>query len=301
MNHYSVAYMSDAFETKKNTQASMITLGVAISIFLLFLLWKLPLPTRQDIPLFADLVEVNIDIPEEIAPTIGGGGGGGGGNIVQATGPKGTAYSPPQSAKDDVKDIPDINDKETTPIVKPDVAKPKATKIDAANSVVKAKPKPVVYTPAPQKPKAVLGKTIGGDKTGGGVTDNYNRSGGNTGGGNGVGNNIGNGGNTGGGNGGGNGPGNGLGTGPKNFGTKRLQITNQSFEDDFNENASVAMDIEADANGKVISANFQPRGSTTSKRDYIDKARRVAFQLKTLGNSTGGQRGTVIFTFKVKS
>src|SRR6185369_3565862 len=117
MNHYSVAYMSDAFETKKNTQASMITLGVAISIFLLFLLWKLPLPTRQVIPIFADLVEVNIDIPVEIAPAIGGGGGGGGGNIVQATGPKGTAYSPPQTNKDNVKDIPDINNKETTPIV----------------------------------------------------------------------------------------------------------------------------------------------------------------------------------------
>src|SRR6188474_2908361 len=106
MNHYSVAYMSDAFEAKKNTQASMITLGVAISIFLLFLLWKLPLPVHQDIPMFADLVEVNIDIPEEIAPKIGGGGGGGGGNIVQATGPKGTAFSPPQNAKEDVNDIP---------------------------------------------------------------------------------------------------------------------------------------------------------------------------------------------------
>src|SRR5262245_4057495 len=99
MNHYSVTAMSDAFETKKNTQASMITLGVAISIFLLFLLWKLPLYVKQDIPSLADLVEVNIDIPEEISPTIGGGGGGGGGNIVQAIGPKGTAYSPPQSSK----------------------------------------------------------------------------------------------------------------------------------------------------------------------------------------------------------
>src|SRR5258706_13783734 len=103
MNHYSVAYMSDAFETKKNTQASMITLGVALSIFLLFLLWKLPLAIKQDIPVFADLVEVNIDIPEEIAPAVGGGGGGGGGNIVQATGPKGKAYFPSQTDKNNWK------------------------------------------------------------------------------------------------------------------------------------------------------------------------------------------------------
>lgn len=301
MNHYSVAYMSDAFEKKKNTQASMITLGVAGSIFLLFLLWRLPLPEKINIPILADLVEVNMDIPDEPAPKIGGGGGGGGGNIVQATGPKGTAFSPPQSEKDDVKDIPDMHDKETTPIVKPDVPKPKAVKIDGANSVVKAKPKPVVETPAVQKPKAVLGKTLGGNGNGGGVADNYNRSGGNTGGGNGVGNGPGNGGGTGGGNGGGNGPGDGIGRGPKSFGTKYLQIADQNFEDDFNEDAKILMDIEADATGKVIAANFQPRGSTTSKREYIEKAKRAAFQLKTLGNSPGGQKGTVVFTFKVKS
>ncbi len=86
---------------------------------------------------------------------------------------------------------------------------------------------------------------------------------------------------------------------PKNFGVRVLQISNQSFEDDFNENAKVAMDIVADDNGKVISATYQPRGSTTSNRQMIDIAHRHAFELK-LGSADGGQKGTVVFNFKVK-
>ncbi len=78
-----------------------------------------------------------------------------------------------------------------------------------------------------------------------------------------------------------------------------MQISNQSFEDEFNENAKVAMDVVADANGKVTSASYQAKGSTTSSRQYIEIARRSAFQLK-LGTSDGGQQGTVIFNFKVR-
>ena len=79
-----------------------------------------------------------------------------------------------------------------------------------------------------------------------------------------------------------------------------LQISDQSFEDDFDENAKVAMDIEVNENGKVISATYQPKGSTTSRREYVEKAKSYAFQLKTLGNSASGQKGTVVFSFKVK-
>ena len=81
---------------------------------------------------------------------------------------------------------------------------------------------------------------------------------------------------------------------------KVLSIPNQSFEDDFNRDAKVAMDIVVDGNGKVTSATYQPRGSSTSDRKYIDIAKRSAFQLKTFGASEGGQKGTVVFNFKVK-
>lgn len=294
----SVAYMSDSFEAKKNAQASMFTLGVAGLVLLIFILIKMDFPTFE-LPVADTAVEVNLNIPEEIAPTVGGGGGGGGGNPVQATGPAGIAYSPPQPGeKDDVKDIEDNNDKESPAILKPNNPKPTATKINSNHSVVKTEPKPVVETPAPPRPKAILGKTVGGNSTGGGVTDNYDRSGG-RGNGNGVGNGDGINGGNGNGAGGGNGTGNGQGTGPKNFGTRVLNIANQSFEDEFNENAKVAMEIVADERGKVLSATFQPRGSTTSNRKLIDIAERRAFELK-LGTSGGGQKGTVIFNFKLR-
>jgi hypothetical protein len=254
---------------------------------------------RFEAPIVDNAVEVNLNIPDEIAPRIGGGGGGGGGNPVQATGPAGTAYTPPQPGiKEDVKDIEDNNDKESPAIFKPDNPKPTATKINSNNSVVKTTPKPIVETPAPQRPKAVLGKTLGGNGTGGGVADDYDKSGG-KGNGSGVGNGNGTAGGSGNGVGGGNGTGAGPGTGPKNFGTKVLNIANQSFEDEFNENAKVAMDIVADERGKVLSASFQPRGSTTSNRKLIDIAERRAFELK-LGTSGGGQKGTVIFNFKLR-
>jgi hypothetical protein len=294
----SVAYMSDSFETKKNTRASMFTLGVAGLMLLIFFLIKMDFPSFE-VPNIDNAVEVNLNIPDEIAPVIGGGGGGGGGATVQATGPRGTAYSPPQPGeKEDVKDIDDNNDKETPPILKPDNPKPTATKINSNKSVVKVKPKEIIETPAPQRPKAVLGKTLGGNGNGGGVADNYDKSGG-KGNGSGVGNGNGLNGGNGNGAGGGNGTGNGLGSGPKNFGTKTLAISNQSFEDEFNENAKVAMDIVADERGRVLSATFQPRGSTTSSRKLIDIAERRAFELK-LGASDGGQKGTVIFNFKLR-
>ncbi len=290
--------MSDSFETRKNTQASMITLGVAGLVLLIFFLIKMDFPTFE-IPIVDNAVEVNLNIPDEIAPSVGGGGGGGGGNPVQATGPAGAVYSPPQPGeKEDVKDIEDNNDKESPAILKPNNPKPTATKINSNQSVVKTTPKPVVETPTPPRAKAVLGKTLGGSGTGGGVAENYDRSGG-RGNGSGVGHGNGTDGGSGGGNGGGNGPGSGLGTGPKSFGTKVLNIANQSFEDEFNENAKVAMDIVADERGRVLSATFQPRGSTTSNRKLIDIAERRAFELK-LGASGGGQKGTVIFNFKLR-
>ena len=299
MYQHSVAYMSDSFEAKKNTQASMITLGMAGLMLLIFFLIKFDFPTIEP-PVFDTAVEVNIaDLPEEIAPSVGGGGGGGGGNPVQAIAQAGTAYSPPQPGiKEEVKDIDDNNDKETPPILKPDNPKPTATKINSNNSVVKTIPKAVIETPAPQKPKAVLGKTLGGDQKGGNTADNYDKPGGN-GHGTGVGNGNGVYGGGGNGAGGGNGTGNGPGTGPKNFGRMVLQISNQSFEDEFNENAKVAMDIVTDERGKVQSATFQPRGSTTSNHKLIDIAERRAFELK-LGTSSGGQKGTVIFNFKLR-
>ena len=73
-----------------------------------------------------------------------------------------------------------------------------------------------------------------------------------------------------------------------------------SFEDDFNDNAKVAIDIKVDGNGKVISAIYQPRGSTTSDESMKDIAIRKAQQVK-FNNNGEESIGTIVFNFRLKN
>ncbi|MGL6268254.1 MAG: hypothetical protein ACRC2O_10005, partial [Chitinophagaceae bacterium] len=75
-----------------------------------------------------------------------------------------------------------------------------------------------------------------------------------------------------------------------------------SFEDEFNENAKVAVDIKVDKNGSVLSATYQPRGSTTSDAGMREIALRKARQLKFSPNPEGSdtELGTIIFNFRLK-
>ena len=284
MNYFNT--MAASFEREKNKQASLITAGIALALLLTFIFLKWPLP-KIDIPAPENFMEVNIGTDDfgsgKDQPLLPG----------EPAAARQIAYNPPQpikAEKDNVKDIvTNDKDKDAPEIRKPSVIKPNATNVNNDNKVVKTNPvvQPVV-TPAP-KPKAVLGKTSGGNGNGGNGADTYQKGTGE-----GITGGTGDQGRPGG------VPGSPNYNGPrKNFGVRVLQISNQSFEDEFNENAKVAMDVMADANGKVTSATYQARGSTTSNRNLIDIARRRAFELK-LGSSDGGQQGTVIFNFKLR-
>jgi hypothetical protein len=74
--------------------------------------------------------------------------------------------------------------------------------------------------------------------------------------------------------------------------------TNPSFEDDFNENAKVVMQVSVSAEGKVISASYIARGSTTSNASMIEIARRKAFQIKFASGEEA--TGTITFNFKLR-
>ncbi len=76
-----------------------------------------------------------------------------------------------------------------------------------------------------------------------------------------------------------------------------------SFEDDFNENAKIAIDITVDSQGNVISTNFQQKGSTTANSVMKGIALQKARQLKFSANETGSseQIGTVTFVFRIKN
>ncbi len=79
--------------------------------------------------------------------------------------------------------------------------------------------------------------------------------------------------------------------------------TMPSFEDEFNENAKIAVDIKVDKSGNVLSATYQPRGSTSSDAGMREIALRKARQLKLNAVSTGSdeQLGTIIFNFRLKN
>jgi hypothetical protein len=282
--------LSADFERQKKIRASAITLGVAGALVLLFILIKWPLPTSAP-PQFEELIEVNL----------GSGDFGSGTDQPMLPGTPApaqqVAYTPPQPIQSNVSESKDIDTDDrvsnTAPEIKrPSIAKPNATKIDNDNKTAKpvANTQPVVAQ-TPPRPRAVMGTTMGGTGNGGNGADTYK-----PGTGEGIAGGQGDQGRV-----GGSPTGTNYSGAPRNFGVKVLNIPAQSFEDDFNENAKIAMDITTDASGKVVSATYQPRGSTTSNRQMIDIARRRAFELKNISAGEGPAKGTVIFSFQVRS
>jgi hypothetical protein len=282
--------MSAEFERQKNIKATAITLGIAGALLLIVILVRWPLPTVAPTPV-QEFLEVNLGtddfgsgndqplLPGEPAPA------------------KQIAYTPPQPVKavaDDVKDVEtdDRDDNDAPAIRKPVVAKPNATRIDDNNKTVKQTtatvPQPV--TQAPPKPRAVLGRTTGGNGNGGNGAETYK-----PGTGEGIAGGSGDQGRPGGDPNGTNYSGQ-----RKTFGTKVFNIPNQSFEDDFNQNAKIAVEVIVDDAGKVTSAAVTARGSTgTATQSMRNTALRLARQLK-FGSSDGGQKGVVVFDFKVR-
>lgn len=262
MNNYYV--MSATLEAKYRQQASMITAGFAILLLLLMFLLKWSMPTFEKI-VQSPGIEVELNLPDEPIPQTLADGGGGGGNPVQASGPAGAAppVPPAPGDPDDSKDLEEDEKSEAPPITKPPVVKPEAKKI-TNKSIAKAEPKPV-ETPAPPRPKAVLGKTTTGTGRGGGTADNYDRAGG-SGNGYGVGNGNGTGGGTGNGTGGGNGTGSGSGNGPKVTRGDRKIIRHYSFEGDLDKAVIYAnVMVSPEGVGKFVSI---AKGSSNSSNAY---------------------------------
>jgi hypothetical protein len=73
-----------------------------------------------------------------------------------------------------------------------------------------------------------------------------------------------------------------------------------SFEDEFNENAKIAVNIRIDEDGKVTSATYEPRGSTTSDASLKSIAIRKALQIKFNAGAEEAS-GTILFNFKLRN
>lgn len=76
-----------------------------------------------------------------------------------------------------------------------------------------------------------------------------------------------------------------------------------SFEDDFSENAKVAVDIKVDDKGNVLAVSIQPRGTTTSnasmKAIALQKARQLKFN--TIEEGPEEDLGTIVFNFRIRN
>lgn len=289
---------ADNFEAQKNLKASGYTLMVCVLllIVMLFIKWTLPsIPPPPE----EEGIEVNLGNSEQ----------GSGDDQSFLPGKPAPAdqqsYQPPRQVTAPVEEVKDFetDDKdEDAPVIrKPPVTKPNATKVPE-KEVVKTpakKPQPTndPPAPAPPKPKAVF-RGVNGTGTGGNEADEY-KKGGSEGIAGGRGDQGAPGGNP--------DSDNYTGGGSGNSGVSKLRglagrrmVRIPSFEDDFNENAKVAVDIKVDAAGNVVSAEYQPKGSTTSNANLKAIAIRKAKQVKFNPGSVEST-GTLQFNFKLKS
>jgi outer membrane biosynthesis protein TonB len=74
------------------------------------------------------------------------------------------------------------------------------------------------------------------------------------------------------------------------------------IDEKFEEAGKVAMSVKVDRSGKVISATFTQKGSTTANQKLIRLAKETALQARFSPNSKVAEEqfGTIIFTFKLK-
>jgi len=293
------------FEKQKNIKAGTIT-GIICGamLFLFFIIsWTIPPPPVQP---EEEGIEVNLgnsDIGSgEIQPLIPDPPAA---EDQQVNTPPKTQLTQAEEAKevetnDNDKEAPDVS------LPKPIKPKPESPNIPKKENAAPAKntnPKPTVVEnpkPAPPQPKYIY---KGGDGTGkgGNNADGWNNSQGQ-----GVAGGKGDQGKING------NPNSDTYTGSGGSGKSGVSISKglqgrritklPSFEDEFNENAKVAVEIKVDKSGQVLSATFQPRGSTTSDGGMREIALRKARQLKFSANPEGSdtELGTIIFNFRLK-
>lgn len=291
--------MSVSFEREKNIKASAYTGMICLLLFLLFffLQWTLP---QIPAPSFGEGIEVNLGNSES----------GIGDEVPQSPGnpslTEDSKTAPPKTLTENVNQ-PKINTDEYADGEAPAVNKPKVNKVTKPivppiSTIKKANPATIENpAPAPLKPKAVF---KGGTSTtsSGNKADTYNgvKNQGIAGGKGDQGNPNGNPnadsykGNAASGNGGNGGV-------SIRSGLDGRRITKlPSFEDDFNENAKVAVDITVDKSGNVTNAIVNQRGTTTTNQNIRNIALRKAKSLKLNSGNAEEQTGTLVFNFKLR-
>ena len=276
--------MTIGFEKEKNIKAGLITAVICLLLFCIFffLTWELPqIPT----PSFGEGIEVNLGNSET-----------------------GLGTEPPQIPGEAATET---DNTKITPPAQVEASKPIQTDANETNEAAavatKTVKKEAVTTPpipTPPKPKAVFGGGAS-TSTSGNNADSYNGKTdqgiaggkGDQGKLNGNPNSdsyTGNGGN------GTGGPAGARGGVDIRSGLDGRRIAKlPSFEDDFNENAKVAVDIIVNSSGQVIGATVNPKGTTTTNANIRNIAIKKAKMLRLNAGNDPEQKGTIVFSFKI--
>lgn len=287
--------MQASFESEKNKRAFTYTLVICGVLLLLAFIITFPvMKVTPPLALTQDLMEINLGNNDEgfgeKQPLIKGEM-----NPNAAPQPAPRQVNSAQAAAEENEATPDENaEEDAAPIVKNEkpVKKPTPVITPAVKPVAKAtNPAPqTIATPKPPKPIATY-KGPGNGKGNGATEDNgYKYQGTKAGGTGDAGDPSGKPdsyGNT---------PGGKSGVSVTR-GVKPLNLGALRFEDDFNENAKVYMDVRYNSSGGFVSCT-PSKGTTTSNNTILSIAKRKAASLKFPISDEGGI-STILFNFRV--
>jgi hypothetical protein len=286
--------MSATFEAEKNKKAFAYTIVICGTLLLLAFLISWPI-LQPPIPIAQELLEINLGNNEEgmgeIQPLIKG----------EMAPPQ--EVSPPAASNEspkpeETKEIkPDENaEVNAAPVAKTEkkILKKKIEIKPEKKVLKKIKNTPIIAPPSPKPAKPKLTYNGPGSGKGNGSTEDngYQFQGNKPGGKGDAGDPSGKPDSY------GNSPGGKTGVSVTK-GVRPLNMRDLRFEDDFNENAIVFLDIKYSASGNFISSVIA-KGTTTSKSSIIGIAKRKAAELKFPSSDDGGI-STVVFNFKIQN
>jgi hypothetical protein len=272
------------FERQKNIKAFSYTAGIVGGLLIIFVFARMTLPPKE-IPQEEQYVEIALPDEPPVDDVNLGNNDVGSGNVQPIV--TGTPSSAPVSQ--DVSQSKGVTNEVATKDVEteehhtsPPVAK--AT-VPNTNKEINNNTTDQTVAQKPQLRRGAQMTSVRGSGNGGNTdAPGYNRPGGQ-------------------------GPGDGQGdkgvfngnpNGRKYIGTNVYSVRIKDFEGDFDENGKIALDIEVDGNGRLVSASYQAKGSTLPKssKQYglaIDQLHKIQ-----LPKMEGGFKETRVFNFRVQ-
>lgn len=286
--------MSATFEAEKNKKAFAYTIVICGTLLLLAFLISWPI-LQPPTPIAQELLEINLGNNEEgigeIQPLIKGEMA----PLQEVSPPAASNESPKPEETKEIK--PEENaEVNAAPVAKTEkkILKKKIEIKPEKKVIKKIKNTPIIAPPSPKPAKPKLTYNGPGSGKGNGATEDngYQFQGNKPGGKGDAGDPSGKPDSY------GNSPGGKTGVSVTK-GVRPLNMRDLRFEDDFNENAIVFLDIKYSASGNFISSVIA-KGTTTSKSSIIGIAKRKAAELK-FPTSVDGGISTVVFNFKIQN